>query len=119
VTPEYPDGTYYYVLTHEFPFVPRCLKGVVDPSFVKEHEHHSPGMGQQKGSHDQGMMGGEGRGGHRTPPPEALSACEEKSQGADCSFEAPMGEITGECRRVPEGQTACVPAGGPRGPASN
>ena len=81
VTPEYPDGTYYYVLTREFPFVPRCLKGVTDASFVKEHEHAKEG--QMKGY-------------HRTPPPEALSACQGKSQGDDCGFEAPMGEISGQ-----------------------
>lgn len=33
VTPEYPDGTYHYVLTDAFPFVPRCFKGTPDPSF--------------------------------------------------------------------------------------
>ena len=27
VTPEYPDGTYYYVITSEFPKVPNCFKG--------------------------------------------------------------------------------------------
>lgn len=34
VTPEYPDGTYYYVLTKDFPYVPRCLMGNMDPSFA-------------------------------------------------------------------------------------
>ncbi len=33
-TPEYPNGTYYYVLTDNWPFIPRCLKGkYVDNSF--------------------------------------------------------------------------------------
>ena len=117
VTPEYPDGTYYYVLTREFPFVPRCLKGVTDESFIKEHEHRAPGMGgpdgKQSGMHEHGKEGQMKEGHRRTPPPEALSACQGKSQGDDCSFEAPMGEITGQCRKVPEGQMACVPAGGP------
>jgi hypothetical protein len=35
VTPEYPNGTFYYVLTKEFPFVPRYWKGTPDPSFSK------------------------------------------------------------------------------------
>lgn len=30
------DGQYVYVLTKAFPFVPRCLKGVPDPSFKKK-----------------------------------------------------------------------------------
>ncbi len=34
VTPEYPDGTYYYVLTDNWPYIPRCFKGkYVDNSF--------------------------------------------------------------------------------------
>ena len=34
VTPEFPEGTYYYVLTDNWPFIPRCLKGMyVDNSF--------------------------------------------------------------------------------------
>lgn len=27
VTPEFPNGTYYYVITEDFPNIPRCLKG--------------------------------------------------------------------------------------------
>ena len=34
ITPEYPDGIYYYVLTDNWPYIPRCLKGLyVDNSF--------------------------------------------------------------------------------------
>ncbi len=32
-TPEYPDGTYHYVLTDAFPFIPRLYRGTPDPSF--------------------------------------------------------------------------------------
>ncbi|MDR3637938.1 MAG: YHYH protein [Isosphaeraceae bacterium] len=32
-TPEYPDGTYYYVLTDDFPYVPRSFRGAPDPTF--------------------------------------------------------------------------------------
>jgi arylsulfatase A len=33
-TPDFPDGTYYYVLTDNWPYIPRCLKGMyVDNSF--------------------------------------------------------------------------------------
>ena len=27
-TPEYPEGIYYYVLTDNWPYIPRCLKGI-------------------------------------------------------------------------------------------
>jgi len=30
VTPEYPDGTYYYVITSEFPKIPNCFVGTPD-----------------------------------------------------------------------------------------
>ncbi|MEL6559421.1 MAG: YHYH protein [Bacteroidota bacterium] len=34
VTPDFPYGTYYYVLTDEYPYIPRCFKGeVVDNTF--------------------------------------------------------------------------------------
>ncbi len=33
VTPEFPDGTYYYVITNEFPGVPRCFVGTPSNDF--------------------------------------------------------------------------------------
>jgi hypothetical protein len=33
VTPEFPAGTYYYVITENFPSIPRMFKGTPDPSF--------------------------------------------------------------------------------------
>lgn len=33
VTPEFPNGTYYYVITSDFPLIPRCFKGTPDNSF--------------------------------------------------------------------------------------
>lgn len=35
-TDEYPYGSYMYVLTEEFPFVPRCWRGRVDTTFEKK-----------------------------------------------------------------------------------
>ena len=35
VTPEFPNGTYYYCITAQFPFVPRMWRGLPDPSFAK------------------------------------------------------------------------------------
>jgi hypothetical protein len=34
-TPEFPQGTYYYVLTEDWPFIPRAHRGTPDPSFSK------------------------------------------------------------------------------------
>lgn len=33
VTPEYPDGTYYYVITEDFPYIPRCFTGTPSGDF--------------------------------------------------------------------------------------
>lgn len=35
VTPEFPNGTYYYVLTADYPFIPRLLRGEPDKSFER------------------------------------------------------------------------------------
>ena len=34
-TPEHPEGIYHYFITEEFPFVPRYLRGIPDPSFLR------------------------------------------------------------------------------------
>lgn len=59
VTPEYPGGTYYYVITNEFPFIPRYFRGQPDESF------------QRKGPPPGGPGGGR-RGGPGGPPPRRL-----------------------------------------------
>ncbi len=35
LTPDYPDGTYAYFLTKQWPVIPRCFKGTPDQSFNK------------------------------------------------------------------------------------
>jgi hypothetical protein len=35
VTPEYPGGIYHYVLTEQFPYIPRMYRGTPDPSFMR------------------------------------------------------------------------------------
>ena len=46
VTPEYPDGTYYYVITDSFPYIHRRFKGDPDESFRK---HDGPPPGREGG----------------------------------------------------------------------
>ncbi len=53
VTPEFPAGTFYYVLTSDFPFVPRAFRGTPDKSFAQRGGPGGPG----------------GPGGRRGPPP--------------------------------------------------
>jgi hypothetical protein len=46
VTPEFPEGTYYYVLTEDYPFVPRAFRGQPDASFAVRN---GPPPGAKKG----------------------------------------------------------------------
>ena len=46
VTPEFPGGTYYYVLTDDYPWVPRLFRGTPDPTFDirgRHRRHQRPG----------------------------------------------------------------------------
>jgi hypothetical protein len=58
VTPECPEGTYYYVITDSFPFVPRFFHGKPDASFEKAR----PPQGREGP-----RRGGRGRRGGRQP----------------------------------------------------
>ena len=76
---------------------------------------------------DQGQRQGPGPGGHRGPPPEAISACQGKAVSATCSFTGRKGEsVEGVCRGAPDGDTskpvACAPnhpPGGQGGPGGH
>ena len=80
VTPEFPKGTYYYVVTAEFPFVTRALKGERDPSFSKGPPggrrggpggSGGPPGGRRRGGRGPGGPGGRGGpGGPGAPPPQ-------------------------------------------------
>ena len=63
VTPEFADGTYYYVVTDTYPFIPRFFRGTPDSSFAKR-------MGPPPGGPG-GPDGPPGRRGRRGPPPPA------------------------------------------------
>jgi hypothetical protein len=49
VAGEYPQGTYQYVITDEFPYIPRAFKGTPDPSFNKGPRGQGPGRGGPPG----------------------------------------------------------------------
>jgi hypothetical protein len=51
ITPEYPGGTFYYVLTDTWPFVPRQFRGSPDSSFRKG----PPGQGGASGGYRPGF----------------------------------------------------------------
>ena len=45
------------------------------------------------------------------PPPEAIEACEGRTEGDVCEVNTPHGRLEGTCRIVPEELFACVPNG--------
>jgi hypothetical protein len=65
VTPEFPEGTYHYVLTDTYPYIPRQFAGTPDASFARRGP---PGGGM--GPPGRGRRGGPGGpGGPGRPPP--------------------------------------------------
>jgi hypothetical protein len=57
VTPEYPDGTYYYVLTESYPMIPRAFRGTPDKSFERRRGPRNEGGPPERDRRD------------RRPPP--------------------------------------------------
>lgn len=49
VTPENPEGIYHYVLTDDYPFIPRIYKGTPDPSFQRRGPPPGGGPGGRRG----------------------------------------------------------------------
>lgn len=62
VTPEYPDGTYYYVLTQTYPMIPRAFRGTPDESFERRRGRNGPPRDGERPPHPP-------RDGDRPPPP--------------------------------------------------
>jgi hypothetical protein len=65
VTPEYPQGPYYYVLTEDYPFIPRFFRGEPDSSFRRRGPGAVPPRGQRQGPPIRGT--GQGRRDPRRP----------------------------------------------------
>lgn len=54
VTPDFPQGTYAYFLTDQFPFVPRCFRGAPDHSFTQRQRPGVRGLGPGEEPFDRG-----------------------------------------------------------------
>lgn len=68
VTPEYPHGTYHYVITENFPYIPRGFKGTPDMSFkTRGGSRPGPAGGPGFGRFGPGWPGGPA--GFGGPPP--------------------------------------------------
>ena len=130
VTPDYPEGTYYYVLTGQFPFIPRCFHGEPDRSFMRGGpggmgnpgmmgggragdmqgmggRNGPPGRGGFSGQPSQSNRGGPMGGG---PPEEAFTACIGRTEGEAVSFDTPHGHtVKGRCEQFNDGRLFAIP----------
>lgn len=61
VTPEFPEGTYYYILTVDYPFMPRIFRGTPDSSFKIHGNRNYRGDRSGTRNQEQGNL--------RGPPP--------------------------------------------------
>jgi len=68
VTPEFPKGTYYYVVTTDFPYISRLFRGTPDDSFAHPAAG-GPGGPRPGGPPGPFGPGGPGRGRPPGPPP--------------------------------------------------
>lgn len=73
VTPEFPEGTYHYVLTEAYPNIPRQFAGTPDASFERRGPPGGglgpPGLGRRGGPGGPGGPGAPGGPPGRRPPP--------------------------------------------------
>lgn len=93
VTTEFPEGTFYYVVTSNWPFIPRKFKGEPDPSFRKlplgGGRFGRTGGGPSRGG---GPGGGfSGPGGGFSGPGGAFGGAGGGFRGADGNFGGPRG----------------------------
>lgn len=99
VTPEYPKGTYYYVVTDAFPFIPRIFKGTPDTSFLRRPPPGGFGQGNR---------------GHRGPPPP--DSPDSNGPVADASSSnrmPPPPPMSDGQDNDSAGQPGCDPSSGP------
>lgn len=70
VTPEFPDGTYAYFLTRDWPVIPRAFRGTpVSLSGFEDHMHRPPPPHGHKGPPPGSKGKGKGKGKGFPPPP--------------------------------------------------
>jgi hypothetical protein len=76
VTPDYPKRIYHYVLTEQFPFIPRMFRGTPDASFSRRGPGGG-GAGQRPGGPGGGPNGGPGG----RPIPQIVQALDANGDG--------------------------------------
>lgn len=128
VTPEFPQGTYYYCIIPEFPFVPRLWHGTPDPSFSKGEG--PPGGGPRlapTGGAPRGIMEGPSGGTQQTgriPASPIITSVDRNKDGvldADEVQKSPAAlkslDRNGDGKLTPEEYRPAFPDSGPSGAA--
>jgi hypothetical protein len=104
---EYPDGSYYYVITDTYPFIPRCWMGKADESFRKESvKPQGPGKiaPVEKGEDEVKKEQEERRNRLDTrrfgiPSRDSRVACSGRRSGSFCSYRnRSLQTVQGTCR---------------------
>lgn len=103
----YVQGKYRYFATDSYPFFPRCLWGEISTDFLQKREAGARPNGAN-GKRDQNNNR---QPPSRTPPQQAINACQSKLDGASCSFKPPHrnNSIQGRCHQVSNTTMACRP----------
>ena len=101
------EGKYRYFATDNYPFFPRCLWGEISADFIQKREagqRPNRTNGKQDNNRNRQSLG-------RTPPKQAISACQSKQDGDSCSFKVPHRNSTlqGRWHQVSKTTMACRP----------
>ncbi|HEU5047324.1 MAG TPA: YHYH protein [Rickettsiales bacterium] len=93
--------TYHYVMTMDFPYSVSCFRGKPSRTGPADSGRTEESRPPQREGQEHGHM----------PPPEAVQACNGKTQGAECGFISPRRDkIAGRCDTPPgSGVPACIP----------
>jgi|SRR5579883_1705657 len=103
-----PVVTYHYVMTYDFPYSASCFRG--KPSEYMVISEQNQNTLNQNTSNQGTIQDGQNQNNPRTPPQEAIDACNNKTIGNQCSFTSPHGDqISGTCQIPPNNQLACIP----------
>jgi hypothetical protein len=109
VTPEYPNGTYYYVLTEAYPYIPRIFRGKPDQSFLRTPPPGGPGgrngrMGPPRGGRNMGpLVQADGAGQQERGFPGFMPGMARDAKSAQRSARLGMDQQQGEHGRPPFG----------------